>query len=170
MAVASSLSVLLSAWRAAGRALERAEPGPASELARLDVVHAWIAYQDAAMPRGTSEFLLVADEDRRFIGATSAIRDVLGHRPAEIVGRRIDDLAAPDLVADVARQWTEFLADGSVKGEFALRSADDRIVALRYHSQANHPIPGFHMSRLWPADAIAQPTARPERELAGQSA
>ena len=164
------LSELLFTWRAAARALDRAEPGAASHAARLEVVHAWIAYQDAALPRDNGEFLLVADDERRYVGATSGVRDVLGYRPTEIVGLHIDELAAPDLVGSVGTQWTEFLADGSFKGEFALRSADGRFVALRYHSQANHPIPGFHVSRLWPADATAQPAPRRQRELAGNSA
>jgi PAS domain S-box-containing protein len=140
---------LLAEWRAAERRWERVAPAADVQAAALDVVRSWVAYQDAALPPDSTEFMLVADEDRRYVGVTRAVMAVLGYEPSELIGKRIDDLAHPEQSAATSAEWQEFLAQGRLDGVFVLRARDGHAVACSYQARAHHPVPGFHMSRLW---------------------
>lgn len=149
----ASVTELLAAWRAAERRWERRAPEDEVRRSALEVVSAWAAYQNAALPGTGSEFLLVADGDGVYVQATAGVSDVLGYRPSEIVGMRVNDIAAPELRAASALEWGRFLADGRQDGQYRLVAKDGRHVALRYQARAHHPVPGFHVSRLWPDEA-----------------
>lgn len=75
---------------------------------------------------------------------------VLGYEPSEIVGLRIRDVAVPDLRAGTPQEWSAFLASGRRDGTFRLSAKDGHPVLLRYQARAHHPVPGFHVARLWP--------------------
>jgi PAS domain S-box-containing protein len=118
-------------------------------------VAAWKAYQDAAVVPNTTEFILVADNAGTYVAATRGVSNVLGYDPDELIGQRIEDLAAPELRSATPEQWTRFLADGLQDGTFRLRARDGRLVALRFRARAHHPVPGFHASQLWPEAPLA---------------
>ena len=155
-----SISELLAAWRAAERRWERPAAAEDVRAAGLEVVRAWAEYQDAALPPDTNEFMLVADDDGVYVGATRAVSRVLGYDPTELVGRRIAELAAPELANGTQGEWERFLVDGRQDGTFRLRAKDGEFVSLRYQARAHHPVPGFHVSRLWPDERNAAVTAR----------
>ena len=142
---------LLQAWRAAERRWEL--PGASGDVraAALEVIRAWAEYQNAALPPDTTEFMLVADDEGRYVAATQGVARVLGYASPDLIGRAIADIAAPDLADKTPQEWAKFLADGRQDGTFRLRAASGAIVALRYQARAHHPIPGYHVSRLWPA-------------------
>lgn len=94
--------------------------------------------------------MLVADDDGAYVAATAGVEDCLGYRPDALVGMRIAELAAPELLETTPTQWAAFLAAGRQDGRFRLRRVDGGIVDLRYQARAHHPVPGYHMSRLWP--------------------
>ena len=145
----ASITELLAAWRAAERRWERpASPGQV-HVAALEVVRAWLAYQDAALGSVATEFMLVADDDGAYVAATSGVEACLGYHPESLVGMHIADLAAAELLETTPPQWAAFLADGRQDGRFRMRAIDGRIVSLRYQARAHHPVPGYHMSRLW---------------------
>jgi len=145
-----SVPTLLAAWRAAERRWER--HGSANEIraAALEVVAAWAAYQDAAVDPASREFMLAADDEGLYVAATGGVRHVLGYAPSELIGQRIADLAAPQLRETTPGQWSRFLADGRQDGTYELQAKDGRTVTLHYQARAHHPVPGFHVSRLWP--------------------
>jgi PAS domain S-box-containing protein len=156
---AHSIPELLAAWRAAERRWERPASSEEVRTAALEVVQAWTAYQDAALPSDVTEFMLVADDDGAYVGATRGVTRVLGYSPDDLVGLRIADVAAPELQALTAVEWARFLEAGRQDGTFRLRAKDGRLVSLRYQARAHHPIPGFHVSRLWPDDGDRQGSA-----------
>ncbi len=147
-----SLSDLLTAWREAERRWERRGTIEDIRARALEVVAAWVAYQDAALPADTDEVLLVADDEQVYVGSAGGLTRVLGYDVIDLIGERVQDLAAPDLHATTPGQWAQFLAEGRQEGRFRLRAKDGRLVSLRYQARAHHPVPGFHMSRLWPED------------------
>lgn len=150
---------LLAAWRAAERRWERIADDHDVAAAALEVVRTWLAYQEATLPTDYDEFLLVTDDDQRYVGATSGLTRVLGLAPEDILGRRIEDLAAPDLRPTTPDRWARFVADGRQEGEFTLCSADGVPVELSFQARAHHPVPGYHVSRLWPT-GNARPQSR----------
>ena len=109
-----------------------------------------MAYQNVALAAQPGMFLLVADDDETYVAATSGVRDVLGYEPGEMIGGRVADFAAPELRETTPAQWAAFLAAGRQDGRFRLRAKDGRLVSLTFQARAHHPIPGFHVSRLWP--------------------
>lgn len=145
-----SIPDLLAAWRAAERRWERHAPAEEVRAAALEVIAAWAAYQDAALPPDTGEFMLVADDVGTYVHATRRVTAVLGYEPADLIGMRVVDLASIELQESTPSQWADFLADGRQEGRFRLRANDGRLVAVSYQARAHHPVPGFHTSRLWP--------------------
>jgi PAS domain S-box-containing protein len=143
------LADLLAEWRAAERRWERPASASAVHAAALDVIRSWVAYQDAALPADSAEFMLVADDERRYVGVTRTVRTVLGYEPTELIGKRIEDLAHPEQAGGTSAEWQQFLEDGRRDGLYVLRAKDGRGISCSYQARAHHPAPGFHMSRLW---------------------
>lgn len=94
---------------------------------------------------------MLVDDEGRYVAATRGVARVVGHDPHDPVGREIADIAAPNLAAQTPQEWATFLAAGRQDGTFRLQGASGSVVALRYQARAHHPIPGYHVSRLWPA-------------------
>jgi len=140
----SSIPALLAEWRAAERRWEQ-EPPP--EGAALDVIRAFVAYQDAALP--LNSFMLIADDAQTYIGVTAGVTSVLGYQPKELRGRRISDLAAPESREATPAQWQAFLEEGRQDGRFRLLRIDGQPVSLIYQARVHHPVPGYHTSHLW---------------------
>lgn len=141
---------LLAAWRAAERRWERRVDADEVRAAALEVIRAWTAYQDASIPGRSREFMLVVDDEQTYVAATTAVTRVLGYAPDELIGRHIADVAAPELLTRTQEQWAEFLEAGRQDGRYRLRAKDGNLVPLQYQARAHHPVPGFHLSRLWP--------------------
>ena len=144
------MTELLAAWREAERRWERPATADEVHAAALHVIRAWTEYQDFALAEGPPEFMLVADDAGVYVAATAGVEACLGYRPDSLIGLNVADLAAPELVESTATQWGAFLAAGRQDGTFDLRAVDGRIVRFRYQARAHHPVPGFHLSRLWP--------------------
>jgi PAS domain S-box-containing protein len=146
------ITELLAAWRAAERRWENAGSAEEVATAASEVVRSWAAYQDAGLAPDTREFVLVADDHGVYVAATKGVSLVLGFEPSELIGLRIEDLASSELRQATPEQWSQFLADGRQDGRFRLTAKDGAEVSLRYQARAHHPVPGFHLSRLWPDD------------------
>ena len=148
----ASIGELLNAWREAERRWER--PASADEVrgAALRVISAWAAYQDAVLGTETTEFMLVADDAGTYVATTQGVTRVLGFQPEELVGRSIEEFAAPELRSQTPEQWSRFLVDGRQDGRYRLKCRDGSFVPVQFQARAHHPVPGYHMSRLWPDD------------------
>ena len=156
---------LLEAWRHAERSWERAGSPEEVRAAAVEVVRAYIAYQEASLPKASGEFLLIADDDQHLVAASSGITAVLDYEPGAVIGRTIAGLAGEEDVASTPAQWLSFVAAGRQDGRFSVRARDGHSVALRYQARAHHPVAGFHLSRLWPAEGAAAPST-PARDAA----
>lgn len=124
----------------------------------LEVAQAYVEYQSAALPADSGEFIMVADGDQGYVAVTAGVTRVLGYAPEDLVGRRIGDIAAPEMREGTPELWDAFLVDGRQDGRFPLRASDGRVVWLRYQARAHYPVAGFHLSRLWPDDSPNAPS------------
>ncbi|MBA3235643.1 MAG: PAS domain-containing protein [Chloroflexi bacterium] len=146
----NSIHDALVAWRAAERLWEATPTGAAGYgAATLQVVRTWLGYQEATLDPASGVFLLVVDDEHRYVAVSESVRAALGYAPSDLIGRTIFDLTASALQASAPAEWQQFLADGRLDGEYRLVTADHREVAVQYQARAHHPIPGFHLSRLW---------------------
>lgn len=143
----------LNAWRVAERRWEATHPDdPAYRQASIDVIAAWLTYHAPDEQSAPGSFVLVADDEHRYVAVSDGVKATLGYEPADLLGLRIEDIAPPDLAARTETQWQRFLAEGRQDGEFRLLAADGREVALRFQARAHYPIAGFHRSTLWPVE------------------
>jgi PAS domain S-box-containing protein len=122
----------------------------------LTVVRAWVAGQER-VTTDQEQVIVVTDDQRRYVAVSANIRGLLGYQPNEVIGRRIEDLAAPKLVAATPTLWNRFVAVTHDAMTFALLAKDGRVVSVRYDATADHPLTGYHTSRLWPLSG-ASPT------------
>jgi PAS domain S-box-containing protein len=145
----TSIPNALDTWRAAERRWETTAPtDPGYRAASIEVISAWLRYQELTDHEAGS-FVLVADDDHRYVAVGEGVTAALGYEPSDLLGRRVDDLAAPDLASSTPAAWQRFLSDGRQDGEYRLLARDGREVSLHFQARAHHPIPGFHTSRLW---------------------
>ncbi len=140
----------LGAWRAAERRWEATDPAePGYREAAIEVISAWLRYQELA-ERDQGSFVLVTDDDHRYVAVGGGVKVALGYEPAELLGQGVEDITAPDLAADTEMAWQRFLTDGRQDGEYRLLAKDGREVSMHFQARAHHPIAGFHSSRLRP--------------------
>jgi PAS domain-containing protein len=147
----TDISTALDDWREAERRWETTDPdGKAYRAAAIEVIAAWLRYQELTR-RELDSFVLVADDAHTFVAVGGGVKAALDYEPPDLLGRRIEDIAAADLRAGTGATWDRFLVDGRQDGDYRLLARDGREVAMRYQARAHYPIPGFHTSRLWPA-------------------
>jgi PAS domain S-box-containing protein len=143
----------LDAWRATERRWEAIRPDdPAYRQASIDVIEAWLSYHAQYGAPEPGSFVLVVDDEQRYVAVSDGVKATLGYEPTELLGRRIVDISPPDLATATPAQWQRFIAEGRQDGEFRLLAADGREVALRFQARAHYPIAGYHRSRLWPVE------------------
>jgi PAS domain S-box-containing protein len=142
----------LEAWRTAERRWESRGTGPDDRSAAIEVVRAWLAYQE--LLNDPRSFVLVVDDDGRCVAASEGIREALGYEPADVMGDAIGSIVPLDLALTAAEEWPRFLRDGRRDGAFRLRSRDGGEVWIRYEARAHQPIPGYHTSRSWPVEGV----------------
>ena len=149
----------LAAWRNAERHWESTAPDdPGYRAASIRVVSAWLSYHEAASSAPGS-FVLIVDDDLRYVAVSPSVHDHLGYAPEELVGQRIADVLPPDARANTPTDWQQFLTDGRQDGEYRVLARDGREIHVRFQARAHHPVPGFHLSRMWPkktADLAAE--------------
>lgn len=151
-----TLPELLAAWRDAERRWEQIAIGDVVKERAAAVLAAWVAYQNASLADDSEEFLLVADDDGVYRAAAGAVTRVLRYEAADLIGLRIEDITATEMQPDAARLWGQFLIDGRQDGRYRLRASDGRVVMVRFQARAHFPVPGFHLSRIWPDDEVAK--------------
>lgn len=145
------VSRLLTEWRAADRRWEStAQDDPDYREAGINVLRAWLGYHTATDEQQPGGFALVTDDDRVYVAASAGVETTLGYTAQEMLGRRIEEFAAPELVTATGDRWSTFLTEGRQDGSFDMLHADGSVVRMRYQARAHYPIANFHLSRLWP--------------------
>jgi DNA-binding CsgD family transcriptional regulator len=113
--------------------------------------------------------MAILDDERRFADANVAACLHLRQPVSTLRGTLVDDLVAPELLAELPGTWDRFLADGVQSGDYALRLPDGTPLTVDY-SAAAHILPGLHFCAWLPAeeeDAPQQgrPVSEREREV-----
>jgi len=114
--------------------------------------------------RDTSRAVLIADDDRRYINVNSAACRLLGTTPEELIGKRIDDFAPPELRPGLDAAWSEFLSVGTQSAPFTIIRTDGAAVTVQFTALA-HFVPGLHLSILEPISGSRPPTENDSARL-----
>ena len=94
--------------------------------------------------------VVLVDDDRRFVHANEAACSLLGCSLGQLTDLRVEDITDPSLRHTIDRAWFDFLARGTLTGEFRVRRLDGVIVPVQFSAMANFPVPRYHLSRLRP--------------------
>ena len=100
-----------------------------------------------ALFEAAQDAVLIADDDRRFVEANPAAGELLGLRPEEIRGRRIEEFVEEVQGSGVSAAWQQFQTTGVQRGECRLRRADGALLEVEYSASTNF-VPGLHLSIL----------------------
>ncbi len=80
-----------------------------------------------------SEYVVVANRDRRYTYVSLPVCELLGYSHSELLEMTIDQLTYPES-ADSSVLFHQFLADGSMTGEYILQDRLKRPVKIHYHA------------------------------------
>jgi formate hydrogenlyase transcriptional activator len=91
-----------------------------------------------------SEPILIVNNDRECLDASSGAGRLLGLSMAKIIGRRMDDLVEPTFQPQIALLWQTFLQQGQQEGSFPLPGLDGGVRKLHFTAKSN-VLPGRHV-------------------------
>jgi PAS domain S-box-containing protein len=152
-----TITEALDSWRAAERRRDATEPGdPTFRTASIDLISAWLDYQAATNGFQPGCFVVVADDEHRYVAVSGDVKAVLGYEPKDLIGRRAEEIAAPDLLGSTPTDWQRLVADGRQEGVYRVLGYDGREVAVRFTARADYPIQGYHLSRAWRMEATIE--------------
>jgi PAS domain-containing protein len=95
------------------------------------------------LPTASGPPLVILDEERHIVDLTATAAAVLGVPAAELVGRRLDDLAMPG-GRELAGLWQRLLETGSTTGDAAWFVPDIGAVMIHFAAGRDVPVPGRH--------------------------
>lgn len=89
--------------------------------------------------------ILILDDDGNFVEANPAACRLLGYTQAELLRKRIPDIAPNIAPEDFPTIWQAFIDGGPQTGEIQLKGKSGQIIESEYQSVANF-VPGRHLS------------------------
>lgn len=86
-------------------------------------------------PEFSGEYVVFVDANRRYVDVTDGVCSLLGYSRAELLGKTIDEVAAPEIRSTVSETFQQFVDAGGLSGQFLLLARDGRRVPIRYDSK-----------------------------------
>lgn len=111
----------------------------------------------------SSSAMMLADDDRVYVDLNDAACRMLNARREDIIGKRIEDLTAPELREFAPAMFEEFLRMQSLSGDYTLIDLQGNEVRCSYSASAN-VVPGLHLSILIPVHQV-----EPELDVSGDT-
>ena len=81
--------------------------------------------------------ILLADDERRYRDASVGASKLLGLPREKIIGRSLDDFAAPDVKPEISERWRAFLENGEQEGTLRLVGPDGGPREVEYIAKGN---------------------------------
>jgi PAS domain S-box-containing protein len=97
-----------------------------------------------------TRYVVLADRDRRWLAFSESVCELLGYPRAELLGRQIDELAAPELQPTTKAVFEEFVSLRSMDGVYALIHKDGHRVNFHYKARV---FPDGAMIAFWYPDS-----------------
>jgi PAS domain-containing protein len=104
--------------------------GPRALLQSLDAL---VRFNHHVHPEFEGDRVVFVDQDRRYIDATSKACELIGYERAELLGKRIDDVSAPDSEI-VRKKFDEYVQDQKQDGVFVLKHKNGQQVPIHYRA------------------------------------
>jgi formate hydrogenlyase transcriptional activator len=104
--------------------------------------------------------ILITDNDRRYRDASVGASKLLGVPREKIIGRSLDDFAAPEIKPVLPERWEAFLENGEQAGTLQLLGPDGASRDVEYLAKGN-VLPVRHLLVLRDKAATAEPNEDP---------
>ena len=111
----------------------------------LELLFRAIVYHPAAP-------ILIADNDRNYLEASTGVGKLLGLPREKIIGRKLDDFAEPSFKPQISELWQAFLEKGEQEGTLRLEGPDGNLRNIEYTAKVN-VLPVRHVLVLHDAKA-----------------
>jgi formate hydrogenlyase transcriptional activator len=99
--------------------------------------------------------ILITDNDRNYRDASVGAGRLLGLPRDKIIGRRMDEFAAPSFKPQISQLWRAFLEHGEQEGSLQLSGADGKLREVEYTAKGN-VLPVRHVLVLRDKTALAE--------------
>lgn len=86
-------------------------------------------------PEMSGDYVVMVDSNRHYVAVTDGVCRLLGYSRCELLGKAIDEIAAPEIRDTVPEVFEQYVSQGGMDGNFALLSKDGRRVAIQYHAR-----------------------------------
>ena len=122
-----------------------AKAASASRFGAQTVERLGVAFEASSQP------MLIADDDRRWVTGNGAAAELLGLTREQLPWRSMDDFAPSDERRRLADQWDAFLKGGEAEGLYELYLADSGPLPVEFSAIANI-MPSRHLATFIPLD------------------
>ena len=86
-------------------------------------------------PELSGEYVAFVNANRQYVAVTEGVCKLLGYGRAELIGKRIDEITAPEIVETVPTRFQQYVKQGSLQGEFVLIGRDGRRIPIWYDAR-----------------------------------
>lgn len=86
-------------------------------------------------PELNGECIAVVNRNRQYVAVSDGTCRLLGYSHAELIGKTIDEIAAPEIVETVPAEFEQYVQRGFLKGEFVLVHRSGRRVPIKYEAR-----------------------------------
>ena len=111
--------------------------------------------------------MLVADDERRYVGVNRAMCLLLRLDRNAVLEMRVDDLTPPELLGEMEQLWEVFMREGIQQGVYELAMPDGPRMQVQYSATANVE-PGRHLLIFVVPTKVDFVPQRPTRRLTGR--
>jgi len=86
-------------------------------------------------PEINDHYVVFVDANRRYVEVTDGVCRLLGYSREELLAKTIDDIADPELRAQVPETFGQYVKQGEMEGTYSLLGKDGSRIPIRYQAK-----------------------------------
>jgi PAS domain S-box-containing protein len=98
-----------------------------------------------AIVDNTSDAIMLADNDGKYVAVNDSATQILGYSEAELLQMKVDDILLPHPEITFNEIWEDFKSKDSASGNMDLLTKHGKTISVSYKAKTN-VLPGLHLS------------------------